>query len=73
MKDWVLGCGIVAILLGIMGLPMGSRENPKFSTSIFYSFADLGLFFDFAIVLVVVGVVLVALSFAIRGDNKKRV
>jgi len=72
MKDWLLGSGIVAILIGIMGLPMISRENPKFGTSIFYSFADFRMFLELSVLLIVVGVVFVALSFAIRGDNKRR-
>jgi hypothetical protein len=51
--------------VGVLAFPVGSGFNPKRDTNIFHNFADLGLFAEYAFVLIGVGIVLIVISFPI--------
>jgi hypothetical protein len=62
VKTWIRGIGIVTILVGGLSLPVGIGISPERDTSIFHNFADLGIFIDYGLVLIVARVVLLVLS-----------
>jgi hypothetical protein len=65
----VQGAGVLISTIGFLCLPLGFGGNPKRDTSLFSNFADLGLFFQFALILIPAGVVVALLSFLLPRDD----
>jgi len=60
--------GIVIALIGTMCLPVGFGVSPKRDLSLFYNLADLGAFVSAGLILIVVGLVALAISYAVPGE-----
>jgi hypothetical protein len=56
-------------MIGFLCLPVGFGANPKRDTSLFFNFADLGLYFQLAVILIPAGVVVALLSFLLPSDD----
>ena len=61
--------GVVISTIGFLCLPVGFGANPKRDTSLFFNFADLGLYLQLALILIPAGVVLALLSFLLPRDD----
>jgi hypothetical protein len=60
---------IVAFVAGVLCLPVGLGGGPKRRTSLFFNFADFGVYLEAALVLMGVGVVIALLSFLLPKDD----
>jgi hypothetical protein len=62
-RQWIRGIGIVIALVGGLSFKFTPGINPERDLSVFHNLADLGLFIEYGFILVVVGTVLILLSF----------
>ena len=67
-KTFLRVCGIVIAGLGLMFLPSRNFVFDKGDLSTFNNWADAGVFVHVGLGLIVVGAVVIGLSFLIRGD-----
>jgi|GEM_PF-4626329 len=70
LKLWVRGIGIVVALIGLLSFKLAPGINPKRDLSRFHNLADLGIFIEYGLILVVVGTVLFLISFAIPPHDE---
>jgi hypothetical protein len=63
----ILGVGICVI--GFLCLPVGWGASPRRDTSLFFNFADLGLYLQAALILIPAGIVVALLSFLLPGSD----
>ena len=61
--------GVILCVVGFLCLPVGLGASPKRDTSLFFNFADLGLYLKVALILMPVGLVVILLSFLLPGDD----
>lgn len=61
--------GVVISTIGFFCLPVGFGASPKRDTSLFFNFADLGLYLKFALILIPAGIVIALLSFLLPRDD----
>lgn len=61
--------GIILFGIGFLCLPVGWGASPKRDTSLFFNFADLGLYLRVALILMSSGIGTVILSFLLPGDD----
>jgi hypothetical protein len=61
--------GIILFFAGLLCLPVGWGASPKRDTSLFFNFADLGLYLRAALILMPVGIGVAISSFLLPGDD----
>jgi hypothetical protein len=61
--------GIIFFGIGFLCLPVGWGASPQRDTSLFFNFADLGLYLRVALILMPSGIGIVILSFLLPGDD----
>jgi hypothetical protein len=59
----------VVFCFGCLCLPLGFGANPKRDTSLFENFADLGLWFRIALVMIPLGIIIALFSFFLPSDD----
>jgi hypothetical protein len=65
LRAWVKGIGIVTALVGVSLFGLAPGISPLGDTRIFHNLADLGLFIECGLILIIVGTVIILLSFMI--------
>jgi len=61
--------GFVLLSVGFLCVPVGVGASPKRDTSLFFNFADLGLYLRVALIIMPVGLVVIIVSFLLPGDD----
>ena len=60
--------GTIVAAMGVGCLPIGYGISPKRDLSLFNNLADLGAFIQAGLILIAVGLLLIAASYAVRGE-----
>ena len=61
--------GVVLLTVGFLCVPVGLGASPKRDTSLFFNFADAGVYLRIAVILVPLSVAVIILSYLLPGDD----
>lgn len=70
IRDYIKAIGICLMAVGILCLPIGFGASPKRDTSIFFNFADLGIFLKASLIFLTLGLLLLAIAWLIPRQNE---
>jgi len=69
IRDYVKSTALVLLAIGILCFPIGFGASPKRDTSAFSSFADLGVFLKFGLIMLVIGLFLLLIASLLPSRN----
>jgi hypothetical protein len=69
IREYVKTISIILMAIGILCLPIGFGASPKRDTSVFSSFADLGIFLKSGLIMLALGLLLLLIGPLIPSRN----